>query len=251
MECWRDLQQRLTVRNSVVYINRNLFHSLPEPGEPRVSKGSISVYMSVRMCASPGVCLPAASIRACVRADASAYARTPSWTRLAVYSAHCEARRCLQQRIYAAPRFGQLWRLRDLQQGSSTPAAPLFSLRPLKVTVGGAQSHGCSRRDRVLLSSPLVFTSTSDTRAAVQPPGRSSHPHEEATLRDLLALIPPLPLASSLCLRKNWGLFKSRRPVGGLRAQGCGFGFGPGPHLGRKTLSYLPPFFPTLTMKRW
>lgn len=96
---------------------------------------------------------------------------------------------------------------------------------------------------------PLVFTSTSDTRAAVQPPGRSSHPHEEATLRDLLALIPPLPLASSLCLRENWGLFKSRRPVGGLRAQGCGFGFGPGPHLGRKTLSYLPSFFPTLTMK--
>lgn len=90
---------------------------------------------------------------------------------------------------------------------------------------------------------PLVFTSTSDTRAAVQPRGRSSHPHEEATLRDLLALIPPLPLASSLCLRKNWGLFKSRRPVGGLRAQGCGFGFGPGPHLGRKTLSYLPSFF--------
>lgn len=36
IECWRDLQQCLTVRNSVVYINRNLFHSLSEPGEPRV-----------------------------------------------------------------------------------------------------------------------------------------------------------------------------------------------------------------------
>lgn len=125
MECWRDLQQCLTVRNSVVYVNRNLFHSLPEPGEPRVSKGSISVYMSVRMCASPGVCLPARCMHACVRA--SAYARTPSWTGPAVYSVHCESRRCLQQRIYAAPRFSQLWRLQDLQQGSSTPLRPRCS----------------------------------------------------------------------------------------------------------------------------
>lgn len=169
MECWRDLQQRLTVRNSVVYINCNLFHSLPEPGEPRVSKGSISVYMSVRMCASPGVCLPAASMRACVRADASAYARTPSWTRLAVYSAHCEARRCLQQRIYAAPRFGQLWRLRDLQQGSSTPAAPLFSLRPLKVTVGGRRATAAVD---ATASSSLLLSFSPQHLTPVQPSSR-------------------------------------------------------------------------------
>lgn len=88
------------------------------------------------------------------------------------------------------------------------PPMPRFcSLRLLEVSVGGVQRDSCSPRDLVLLSSSLLFTSTSDARAAVQPPGRSSHPHEEATLRVYLALVPPLLLASSLRLRKNWGLF--------------------------------------------
>lgn len=59
---WWDLQQCLTVRNSVVYINCNLFHSLSGPEEPCVcmcawEKESVSVYMPVHMCISPCVCM--------------------------------------------------------------------------------------------------------------------------------------------------------------------------------------------------
>lgn len=45
----RDLQPCLTVGNSCVHINSNLFHLLAGPGELCVKK-SVSVYMPVRMC---------------------------------------------------------------------------------------------------------------------------------------------------------------------------------------------------------
>lgn len=52
----RDRQPCLTVRNSCVYINANLFHLLSGPGELCV-KESISVYMPAHMCFSTRVCL--------------------------------------------------------------------------------------------------------------------------------------------------------------------------------------------------
>lgn len=95
--CW-DLQQCLTVRNSVVYINCNLFHSLSGPGESCVCERAHKclhactyVHFSLRV----SVCTHACYV--------SVYVRTPSWIRLAVYSVHYEASRCLQQYIYAAP----------------------------------------------------------------------------------------------------------------------------------------------------
>lgn len=102
----RDLQQCLSVRNSVVYINCNLFHSLSGPEELCVccvcEKQSVSVYMPVHMCISPCVCV-------CVRAlTCAAYVCAGGGgIRPAVYSVHYKARRCLQQYIYAAPQLGR------------------------------------------------------------------------------------------------------------------------------------------------
>lgn len=98
---WWDLQQCLTVRNSGVYINCNLFHSLSGPGEPCVCVCE-SEHKCLHACTyvhfSSCVCLCAR--KACYT---SVHVRTPSWIRLAVYSAHYKARRCLQQYIHAAP----------------------------------------------------------------------------------------------------------------------------------------------------
>lgn len=64
---WWDLQQRLTVRNSVVYINCNLFHSLSGlQSRMCVCKNeTVSAYTHVRMCVSPRV-----YTRVCARACA-------------------------------------------------------------------------------------------------------------------------------------------------------------------------------------
>lgn len=70
--CW-DLQQCLTVRNSVVYINCNLFHSLSGPGESCVCERAHKclhactyVHFSLRV----SVCTHACYV--------SVYVRTPS-----------------------------------------------------------------------------------------------------------------------------------------------------------------------------
>lgn len=65
---WWDLQQRLTVRNSVVYINCNLFHSLSGlQSRMCVCKNeTVSAYTHVRMCVSPRVYT---RVCACVRTD--------------------------------------------------------------------------------------------------------------------------------------------------------------------------------------
>lgn len=177
MECWRDLQQRLTVRNSVVYVNRNLFHSLSEPGEPRVSKGSVSVYMSVRMCASPGVCLPA-RVPACVL--------TP---------VHFRGLRtgpgCLFIQRVAGPGdvYSSVFMLLpgpassgDFRTSNRDPPTP--SPQP-------ARRHRCRsafltasfESDRPRLQSPITASSSflrsfpPQHLKVMQPPGRSSHPH--------------------------------------------------------------------------
>lgn len=202
MECWRDLQQHLTARNSVVYVNRNLFHSLSEPGEPRVSKGSVSVYMSVRMCASPGVCLPA-RVPACVL--------TP--VRIRGLQA---GPGCLFIQHIAGPGdvYSSVFMLLpgpassgDFGTSNRDPAPPHHPVcrrhcRPAFLTAS-FESDRPRPQSPAPASSSLLLSFPPQHLTLMQPPGRSSHPHQEATLGDLLALIPPLPLASSLCLRKN------------------------------------------------
>lgn len=248
MECWRDLQQRLTVRNSVVYVNCNLFHSLSEPGEPRVSKGSVSVYMSVRMCASPGVCLPA-RVPACVL--------TPVRFRGLQAGPGC----LFIQRV-AGPGdvYSSVFMLLpgpassgDFRTSNRDPASPLHPVRhrcrPAFLTASHESDHPWLQ-SKATASSSLVLSFAPQHLTLMQPPGRSSHPHEEATLGDLLALTPPLPLASSLCLRKNRGLFKSRRPGEACELKVVVSGLGPD-RIWVENTELFAFFFPTLTMKRW
>lgn len=188
-------------------------------------------------------------VSACTRADASAYVRTPSWTRLPVYSAHCRARRCLQQRIYAAPRPSQLWRLQDLQQGftplpNPSAAGPLPSLRRWKVTV-----HSCSQRSPC---PPLFFTlfypNISHSRAATRQErtsSRGSHPQ-----RPPGSYSPASPRLFSVPEEKlrAFQVTEARRRPASSRLW---FRVWALTAFGSKNTELFASFFPTLTMKRW
>lgn len=91
---------------------------------------------------------------------------------------------------------------------------------------------------------PVQHRGGSAHRTSIYPPTRTSYPCKEATLGVFLLLSLPL----SLFLQKNCAFYVMEACCS-LWAQGCGFGFGPGPHSVEKHRAIC--LFSTLTMKQW
>lgn len=103
---WWDLQQCLTVRNFLVYLNCNLFQSLSDPESCMcvcVWERVLSVYMPIHTCVS--LCV---STCACTLLVFVWEVSEQSWIRPAVYSVRYKARRCLQQHIYPTPQLANI-----------------------------------------------------------------------------------------------------------------------------------------------
>lgn len=169
------------------------------------------------------------------------------WIKL-VYSVHYKARRCLQQWIYAAPQLASFGghsatAKQDLQQRYHKLLHPF--LIPIDFHAMCKNTDTLWIHQQCFLFSTVVrftpFPTCSPKLGRISLADISLH-----TQQDLISLQgshpqsastppPPPPLSLCFCLfSEKTEAFYVTEACCSLQAQGCGSGFGPGPHLVEK-----------------